>query len=57
MGLRSLCGGVAHSLGWSSNVVRLVTVLLAIFISGFSVIPTFLVYVLLGYLLPEAEEF
>ena len=38
-------------------MVRLVTVLLAIFIPGVSVIPAILIYVLLGYLLPETEEF
>ncbi len=52
-----VCGGIAHYFGWRSSVVRIVVVLLAIFIPGFSVIPTILVYVLLGYLLPEAEEF
>jgi phage shock protein PspC (stress-responsive transcriptional regulator) len=38
-------------------VVRIAVILLAVLIPGFSVIPTILVYVLLGYLLPEAEEF
>lgn len=52
-----VCGGIAHHFGWSSTAVRLVTILLAIFIPGFSVIPTILIYVLLGYLLPESEEF
>ena len=56
MGL-GVCGGIAHSLGWNSNLVRLIVVLLAIFIPGFSVIPTILVYLLLGYLLPETDEF
>jgi phage shock protein C len=52
-----VCGGIAHSLGWNSNVVRLIVVLLAIFIPGFSVIPTILIYILLGFLLPETEEY
>jgi hypothetical protein len=39
------------------NGVRLATVILAIVIPGLSVIPTLLVYFLLGYLLPETEEF
>jgi phage shock protein PspC (stress-responsive transcriptional regulator) len=34
-----VCGGVAHTYGWSSNVVRLV------------------IYLLLGFILPESEEF
>lgn len=52
-----VCGGIAHHFGWSSTVVRVVVIILAIFIPGFSVIPTILVYLLLGYLLPETEEF
>jgi hypothetical protein len=38
-------------------VVRLATVILAIIIPGVSVIPTLLIYFLLGYLLPETDEF
>ena len=52
-----VCAGVAHRYGWSSTVVRLATIVLAIIIPGFSVIPTLLVYFLLGYLLPETGEF
>jgi hypothetical protein len=48
---------VAYHYGWSSTAVRAVVVLLAIFIPGVSVIPAVLIYILLGYLLPEAEEF
>jgi phage shock protein PspC (stress-responsive transcriptional regulator) len=52
-----VCGGIAHRYGWDSAVVRLATVILAIVIPGVSVIPTLLVYFLLGYLLPETDEF
>jgi phage shock protein C len=52
-----VCGGLSHRYGWSSTAVRAVVVLLAIFIPGISVIPAVLIYVLLGYLLPEAEDF
>jgi hypothetical protein len=38
-------------------VVRLVTIVVAIIIPGVSVIPTLLVYFLLGYLLPETDEY
>jgi hypothetical protein len=38
-------------------VVRLVTIIVAIIIPGVSVIPTLLIYFLLGYLLPETDEF
>ena len=50
-----------RSLTWSGScattTVRVVVVFLAIFIPGISVIPVVLIYVLLGYLLPEADEF
>jgi phage shock protein PspC (stress-responsive transcriptional regulator) len=52
-----VCGGVAHHFGWNSTAVRLVTAILAIAIPGPSLVATVLVYVLLGYLLPETEEF
>jgi phage shock protein C len=52
-----VCGGIAWYFGWNSTVVRIVVALLAIFIPGVSVIPAVLIYVLLGYLVPEAEEF
>ncbi len=52
-----VCGGIAHSIGWSSNAVRLATAVLAIIIPGPSLLVTVLVYFLLGYLLPESEEY
>ncbi len=52
-----VCGGIAHTFGWSSSMVRLVTAVLAIIIPGPSLVATVLVYVLLGYILPESEEF
>jgi phage shock protein C len=55
--LMGVCGGIAHRYGWNSTVVRLVTIVVAIIIPGVSVIPTLLVYFLLGYLLPETDEF
>ena len=50
-----VCGGIARRFGWNSTAVRLATIVLAVVIPGFSVIPTVLVYVLLGYILPEEE--
>jgi phage shock protein PspC (stress-responsive transcriptional regulator) len=38
-------------------VVRLVTAVLAILIPGVSLIPMLVIYVVLGYYLPESEEF
>ena len=52
-----VCGGIAHYYGWSSNAVRLATAVLAIIIPGPSLLVTVLVYFLLGYLLPESEEY
>jgi len=55
--VNGICGGIAHRYGWSSTAVRLATVVLAIIIPGVSVISTLLIYILLGYLLPETDEF
>ncbi|MDQ3926828.1 MAG: PspC domain-containing protein [Actinomycetota bacterium] len=52
-----VCGGIAHRYGWNSTVARLVTIVLAIIIPGASVIPVLLIYFLLGYLLPETDEY
>ena len=55
--IMGVCGSIAHRYGWNSTVVRLVTIILAIVIPGVSVILTLLIYFLLGYLLPETDEF
>src|SRR5829696_860272 len=55
--IMGVCGSIAHRYGWNSTVVRLVTIILANVIPGVSVIPTLLIYFLLGYLLPETDEF
>ncbi len=55
--IMGVCGGIAHRYGWSLTAVRIATIVVAIIIPGFSVIPTLLVYFLLGYLLPETDEF
>ena len=51
-----VCGGLARQQGWSSNVVRLVTAVLAIIIPGFSLVPVLAVYIILGLTLPESDE-
>jgi phage shock protein PspC (stress-responsive transcriptional regulator) len=48
---------VAHTYGWSSGAVRLATAVLAVIIPGPSLVATLLVYILLGAILPESEEF
>ena len=55
--LLGVCGGLAHSQGWNPNVVRLVTAVLAVVIPGFSLVPVLIVYIVLGAILPESEEF
>jgi phage shock protein PspC (stress-responsive transcriptional regulator) len=55
--MMGVCGGIADRYGWNSTAVRLATIVVAIIIPGVSVIPTLLVYLLLGYLLPETDEF
>ena len=55
--ISGVCGGLAHRFGWNSSVVRLATIILAVFIPGFSVIPVLLIYAALAYLLPETEAY
>jgi len=55
--LLGVCGGVAHTYGWNSNLVRLLTAVLAIVIPGISLVPVLIIYVILGAVLPESEEF
>ncbi len=55
--IMGVCGGIAHTYGWNSNVVRLVTAVLAIIIPGISVLPMILIYILLGAILPETQEY
>ena len=55
--LLGVCGGIAHRYGWDPRLVQLATVLLAVAIPGPSLIPTVLVYVLLGALLPRSDTF
>jgi phage shock protein PspC (stress-responsive transcriptional regulator) len=55
--LLGVCGGLARSQGWNSNVVRLATAVLSIAIPGISLVPVLVVYLILGATLPESEEF
>jgi phage shock protein C len=55
--LLGVCGGLARSQGWNSNVVRLVTVVLSIAIPGISLVPVLALYIILGATMPESEEF
>ncbi len=55
--LLGVCGGLARSQGWNSNVVRLATAVLSIAIPGISLVPVLVLYIILGATLPESEEF
>ena len=55
--IMGVCGGIAHTYGWNSNLVRLVTAVLAIVIPGFSLIPVIAIYVILGVVLEETQEY
>ena len=55
--IMGVCGGIAHTYGWNSNVVRLLTAVLAIIIPGFSLIPVILIYIILGVILEETQEY
>ena len=55
--IMGVCGGVAHAYGWNSNVMRLAAVVLAIIIPGPSTLLAFVLYLVLGFVLPESEEF
>ncbi len=52
-----VCAGVAHRYGWSPNIVRLATAVLAVVIPGFSVIPILAIYIVLGMVLPESDAY
>ena len=52
-----VCGGIAHTYGWNSNAVRLATAVLAIIIPGVSLLPMIGIYLLLGIILPDSQEY
>ena len=54
--LLGVCGGLARSQGWNSNVVRLITVVLGIVVPGPNVV-ILIAYIILGATLPESDEF
>ena len=52
-----VCGGIAHEYGWTPNMVRVATILLALVLPGPGTLLAPLAYVILGILLPKSEEF
>jgi phage shock protein C len=55
--LLGVCGGIAHSLGWNSNLVRVIVAISAFIIPGVSLVMVAIAYAVLGFLLPESPEF
>ena len=55
--IRGVCGGIAHAYGWNSNVVRIITVVLAIIIPGSEYGACLRGLPVLSFVLPESEEF
>ena len=50
--LAGVCGGIARWLGWNSDAVRILYVLISIFSAGF---PGTIVYIILWAVMPEEE--
>ncbi len=55
--LMGVCGGLARSLGWNSNLVRAITVLAGVIVPGVSVFLVAVIYFVLGFVLPESRDF
>lgn len=50
--IAGVCGGIARWLGWNSDVVRALYVLISVFSAAF---PGLLVYIILWIAMPEEE--
>jgi phage shock protein C len=50
--IAGVCGGLARWLGWNSDAVRILYVLVSVFSAGF---PGILVYIILWAVMPEEE--
>ncbi|HEY8133412.1 MAG TPA: PspC domain-containing protein [Thermoanaerobaculia bacterium] len=51
--LGGVCGGIAESLGWNPNVVRVLYVVVSVLSAAF---PGAIVYVVLWIVMPQAAE-
>lgn len=54
--LFGVCGGVAQHFGWNPSLVRLVTAVGAIALPGISTIAVVVLYIVLGLLIPSADQ-
>jgi phage shock protein C len=50
--IAGVCGGIARWLGWNSDAVRILYILLSIFSAAF---PGLIVYIILWAVMPEEE--
>ena len=50
--IAGVCGGLARWLGWDSDVVRILYVLVSVFSAAF---PGILIYIILWIVMPEEE--
>jgi len=55
--IRGVCAGIAHAMGVDPLWVRLATILLAVIVPGISFIGVAIIYVALGFLLPESKTY
>ncbi len=55
--IMGVCGGIAHTYGWSPGAVRAATAVLAVIIPGPSLVLTLLLYFILGAVLPESRAY
>lgn len=55
--ISGVCGGIAHQMGWSSNLVRLIVALFGVVVPGVSTLAVAVVYIILVFILPESPEF
>jgi len=51
-----VCGGIAHTYGWSPTAVRLAVAALTLFIPGPNVV-VIAAYIVLGAILPESRAY
>jgi phage shock protein PspC (stress-responsive transcriptional regulator) len=51
-----VCGGIAEQYGINALAVRVGAALLAIVIPGVSLVPTILLYIILGLMLPKDSD-
>ena len=52
-----VCGGVAHTYGFSPRGVRVATAVVAVLIPRVSAVPSLVIYLILGLILPKSDEF